>query len=420
MPAPKTDNIDIKRAVALDDRTGKIAAGSWTFFTDIADANTKTSIQNYKCLGLTIPIASNGIVVEFWLRDNLTDWRRKTQFVGTFTTLAALQTAFNGTNATTEAATTPETGLWALVNNTVGTPMKKYTYDGTNAVWAAESVAIATDLTTNDDTHIPSVKAVNTALSTTLALTNAQKSALTPGVTYLAAILKDPVTSVTAIDPSIQSIDFFSPLDDATLSAETGWGNVTGKNSEYKKFTGDNRNGALGRSAQTKVVAGNAYTCVQHSLGTTATDGYAIYSRNRAVNFLDANNTDDALIIAQLVINSNFDSATQLANLSLNSTPGMLYTSPSGGYLYICIAPNIWSRVGFSTNYKPMAINTGTHPFLTAHLTAHVWSGGAYVQGSDTTNGIDETSYQDQKYYTTGYVYIKTDNNNWVRLPLNT
>jgi hypothetical protein len=262
------------------------------------------------------------------------------------------------------------------------------------------------------------------ALEEALTLSDAQKAALTPGVTYLAAVIKDPQSQVTGLDATIQSIDLFSPLDENILADPNGWGNEPGKNSEYKRFSGLNTTGQLGRAAQMKVINGTVYVCVSHQLGTDASNGYALYARNRSVNFLDpTTNAADALIASQLQTESRYDSSSQMAGIDYKSTPGVMWVPPTGGYLYVCVATtsisSIWNRQAFSTNYRPMSINTGTHPNLVSHLNAHDFTTGSYAEGSDSTNGNDELAFQGQSYWTANYKYEKNDSGKWARIAIN-
>lgn len=287
---------------------------------------------------------------------------------------------------------------------------------------------LSTNLTGNDDTHAPTVKAVNTALALkanaadAFVLTPTQIAGLTAGVDYIPSVQKQVDGSVV-INTTTSSIDLFMPpTANATLVDPAGWGNVPGQNGEYKKITGiDNRTGAFGRASQQIVLNGTLYVCIDHDLGTTNTNGSATYVRNRSINFLSAEYPNYANISAALVVDGNFDAMTNLAVLTYKCTPGTLYQASTGGYTYLCLSDYLWSRSGLTPPYQPMAITSGSHPNLVSHLLANAYStSGPYVQGSVTTGGVDEASYQGQIYWSDHYFIIKGLGGKWNIIPTNT
>lgn len=248
MSAPKTDNIDIKKPADLDDRTGVFENGAWRYFNNFAEANAKPSIANYKSLGLTIPMVSNGIVVNFWLRDALTTWRRKTQYVGKFNTLALLQAAFNGTDPVANPDTTPEQGLRAFVGNTPGTPLLEYLYDGLNNIWEPNSPDLSDYPTRNE----------------VVAFTPENTADILPGETVFVAATRDAVTGMVGLNTTTKSLSIVAPptVDDY-LSGTAFWGNVPGMGAEFAKFTGNNLTGGLGEKRPIQSIGAVLFLFVQ-------------------------------------------------------------------------------------------------------------------------------------------------------------
>ncbi len=352
---------------------------------------------------------------------------------GTYTSLEALQTAIPEGSAGDEA----------VIDAGIGTDAQKAIWDTTDGKWViAGGGAIEVDSTpTANSTNAVSSGGVKTALEGKAdKVTNATEDNLpsldSEGNLKDSGIAADTVLNTSNVDVSeievgekmlmtvektedetaivgdaVKLLDKLagSPLD-TLLAEDQAW------DGDEITLSGDNLTGGLGENSQEYYIGSDFFLCISHSIGTTTTDGWAIWRRNRGQDALNPDLTQDAAIIAELTDeNANWTIAGYIT-VTTKSKMGTWYRSITGGWLYMCIdASNGWTRVG-EPDSVDMEITSTSHPTLTTNLAAYDFAtNGLYDESTDTDN---ETAYQGQEWWDedNGAVYKRNMNGYWAKI----
>lgn len=72
MASVYNDNNQVNAPKALDNKRGKFASGAWRPYNDVAEA-IATVLSAYRHKGLTVEVLKDGVLTEYWWRDNITD-----------------------------------------------------------------------------------------------------------------------------------------------------------------------------------------------------------------------------------------------------------------------------------------------------------------------------------------------------------
>lgn len=198
----------------------------------------------------------------------------------------------------------------------------------------------------------------------------------------------------------------------STRLAETsaGW------NADEITLTGDNRQGQLGENSQFYELESDFFLCKSHYNGTTASDGWAVWKRNRGTDCLSLSVASHVTIIGQLETETGWNESAQFKQITAKSKRGTWFRRSTGGYLYMCIDDtNGWTRVG-SPPTVDLEITSTSHPVLAASLTANDWAANPfYLEG---TNASDNVAQQGQEWWdtTNKRVYKRNMNGYWARL----
>lgn len=201
-----------------------------------------------------------------------------------------------------------------------------------------------------------------------LNITAAEIAAIPNGETNLFTVTKSIDGSMVSYGAGVSQIDKFGPQGlDALLADSAAWGNLSGKNSDWIRLTGDNRNGDLGQSGQEHVIASNFYLCISHVTGVTAVDGQADWVRNKSIDVETSSS-----VITDITNETGW--ANNRKTSVVKTKIGAWYTSLSAGYTYFCYGDNgvnptawYWARVG-----EPQAIDGRiSDATLIAEIEAH-------------------------------------------------
>lgn len=201
-----------------------------------------------------------------------------------------------------------------------------------------------------------------------LNITAAELAAIPNGETNLFTVTKSIDGSMVSYGAGVSQIDKFGPSGlDALLADSAAWGNLSGKNSDWIRLTGDNRSGDLGQSGQEHVIASNFYLCLSHVTGVTAVDGQADWVRNKSIDVETSSS-----VITDITNETGW--ANNRKTSVVKTKVGAWYTSLSAGYTYFCYGDNgvnptawYWARVG-----EPQAIDGRiSDATLIAEIEAH-------------------------------------------------
>ena len=72
MASVYNDNNQVNAPKALDNKRGKFASGAWRPYNDTAEAIASV-LAAYRYKGLTVDVLKDGVLTEYWWRDNVTD-----------------------------------------------------------------------------------------------------------------------------------------------------------------------------------------------------------------------------------------------------------------------------------------------------------------------------------------------------------
>lgn len=382
----------------------------------VAGESPETAPAKWKHIGTVLgEIAIEDVV---GLREELDALIADDHFRGYYTTFANL------------AATVPiaNPGDYAIVDAGTGTDAVKYIWDVNDAQWVLSSGGAGLtpeqeQTLANADAHmngaanqkhatnqlynLGALVKLALAANTDQAAINAAIDAFLAGTINTSAI-NDPAWVVSesrlamlqkAADGTINMqgsallVNIFAPPGvDTYLTDRSGW---TG---EQKTITAANYNGELGGPGRIRMLAdGTICICVNSSKGTSGqANGTATYYRNRAHDMLDPANSQDAAVIAALLLEAGWDSVTNVKVLTIPARKGTFYKDPAG-YWYVGYDINgsnsYWWRTGTPVATSLM-FNAASHPTLTSRLLAYDFTSTAY-----TVQAGDETTKQGQRYY---------------------
>lgn len=201
-------------------------------------------------------------------------------------------------------------------------------------------------------------------------------------------------------------------------SSDANWTNET------KTVTGNNSTYALGRTGQFGWLSDRTF--VQCIAATYEVSGSATFNRNRAVDTLSIEDTQDLAVINLLepsrtggTDDDGWNLTTQTKVITTVSCKVGTYwvggTNGSGNW-FTCFAQSgtsyYWKRLGTPDSVQ-RPITTVSHPTLTSRLLAHDFVASIY-----TVQVGDEISYQDQTFWDTATraYFIKVTTTQWEKI----